>query len=82
MSAPAMKIYESPRQYFMPMEVCPAEIIKSTAELVFKDVKENGFSKELCIGYNMLVSAALYLERGETLIGNRSKTWFEEKSCQ
>lgn len=56
----------------------PAELLKSTAEWVFMDCKENGFSKDLSRGYNILVSAAIYLETGATLIGNRTKTFFEE----
>jgi hypothetical protein len=56
----------------------PAEILKATANRVFIDCKENGFSKSLSLGYNVLYSAALYLETGKTLMGNRTKTFFEE----
>jgi hypothetical protein len=55
-----------------------AELLKITAGLVFDDVKQNGFSRDIAIGYNILLSAALYLETGATGIGNRTEKFFAQ----
>ena len=52
------------------------ETLTSIAELVFRDCKQNGFSKELSFGYNVLVSACHYLRTGSTMIGSRCEHFF------
>jgi hypothetical protein len=58
------------------------EVIKSTADRVFLDVHENGFSKDLCLAYNMLISAARYLETGQPMVASRARVFFTEGAPQ
>jgi hypothetical protein len=57
------------------------ERLKSVAELVFQDYKSNGFSGDLAIAYNVLVSAFYYLESGKTMVGGRCASFFAGASC-
>jgi len=56
------------------------ERCNSIAERVFTDCQENGFSKMLARGYNILISARNYLETGKPMIGNRTHWFFMESN--
>jgi hypothetical protein len=45
------------------------EAIGAVAEIVFRDLKENGFDRRRSLAYNMLVSARCYLKTGAPLMG-------------
>lgn len=79
------KLYEGPKMVHLPPTMEPnlegVELLTSTAELVFQDCKQNGFSKELAMGYNILVSAAHYLKTGEVMVGDRTGKFFTEEVC-
>lgn len=73
------RLYERPRMVFTNvMPEVPSEMLRSTAELVFADCKNNGYSKQLCAAYNMLVSAKTYLETGEPMHASRAPMFFED----
>ena len=57
-----------------------AATLTTLAETVFLDCKSNGFSRDLAMGYNVLVSAVYYIKTGDTMIGNRCEKFFLERA--
>jgi len=52
------------------------KLISQKADTLFFDCKVDGFDREKCTAYNILMSAAVYLNTGEPLIGNRTLKFF------
>ena len=61
-------------------EIESVQTLKTVAESVFLDYKSNGFSGDLAIAYNVLISAANYLRTGEVMAGGRCEKFFQERA--
>ena len=61
-------------------EIEAVQTLKTVAESIFLDYKSNGFSGQLAVAYNILISAAAYLRTGQVMIGGRCEKFFLERT--
>ena len=54
---------------------------KAMCDQIYKQSQHAGFTRELVTGYNILLSAARYLESGSPLPGKRCEKFLDKKGA-
>jgi hypothetical protein len=63
---------------FAGVDVEAVQTLTMVAETIFQDYRSNGFSRELALAYNIVVSAAHYLQTGSVMVGGRCEKFFTQ----